>query len=139
MQELRDLAARHTRISNAIIGRMRLKPVLAGTQREEATNSSGCKRINSLQQPKDIVIVNDVHAYQLFGDEIVAAPENMSPELEGEHVSWTCKIQHHTEQNRFLRVTRVPILDHGHPRGMQPVQGEARVRPNNAFQIQWFD
>ena len=97
MQELCDLAARRTRISNDTTSKMMHNRVLLGSRRGETTNPDGRKRIYSLQQPKDIVIVNDVHAYQLFGDSIVAAPENMSCELESEHVSYTYEIQHHAD------------------------------------------
>ena len=85
LQELRDLAARHTHISNDTISRMRSKPVLLGVRREKTTNPDGWKNTDSLWESKEIVIVNDIQAYQLFGDSIVAAPQNMPPELEGEN------------------------------------------------------
>lgn len=85
LQELRDLAARHTRIPNNTISKMRLKPVLLGAQREKTTNTDGWNNNYSLFEPREIVIVNDIHTYQLFSDLIVAAPQNMPAELEGKY------------------------------------------------------
>ena len=64
---------------------MRLKPVLLGVRREKITNPDGWKDTDLLWEPKEIVIVNDIDTYQLFGDSIVAAPQHMPPELEGEN------------------------------------------------------
>ena len=64
---------------------MRSKPVLLGIRREKTTNTDEWKKAYSLREPKEIVIVNDIHTYQLFDDSIVVAPQDMPPELEGEN------------------------------------------------------
>ncbi|KAH0828805.1 hypothetical protein J3R83DRAFT_3253 [Lanmaoa asiatica] len=91
LQELRDLAARHTRISNDTISKMRFKPVLLGTRHDKTVNTRGWKNTWALWEPREIVIVDDIHTYQLFSDSIIAAPRDMPPELEQFYVLLGCK------------------------------------------------
>lgn len=61
---------------------MRFKPVLLGVRRETTTSADKWENTYLLRQPREIVIVDDMHAYQLFGDSITAAPRDMPLELE---------------------------------------------------------
>ncbi|KAI9455535.1 hypothetical protein HD554DRAFT_273220 [Boletus coccyginus] len=88
LQELRDLAARSTRISSDIISKMMSKPVLLGMRHN---NSDARKNTYSLWKPTEIVIVDDIHTYRLFGDLITAAPRDMHPELEEFYVLLGCR------------------------------------------------
>jgi len=91
LQELRDLAARSSRISSDTIRKMMFKPVLLGMRHEKTMDPDVRKDTYSLWEPTEIVIVDDVHSYQLFDDLIIAAPRDMPPELEGEDKFQPCR------------------------------------------------
>lgn len=82
LKEVRELAVRQTRVPNHTLSKMRGKPVLLGVQREKNTNPDRWEDTYKLREPSEIVIVDDVAAYQIFDDSLVIAPRDVAPELE---------------------------------------------------------
>ncbi|KAF8555454.1 hypothetical protein OG21DRAFT_1483894 [Imleria badia] len=132
LQEVGDLASRHTRIPNSTVSKMRSEPVLLGVRRETTSSPERWETIYLLQEPREIVIVDDIHAYQLFGDSIIAAPRDMPPELERFYVLLGCQYLstavseqcnesreiHDTEtcsKFRTLVLQRLPLFLHHYP------------------------
>jgi len=122
LQELRDLAARSSRISSGTLGKMRSKPVLLGMRHEKTMDSDVRKNTHSLWMPTEIVIVDDIQTYQLFDDLIIAAPRDMPPELEGEDKFQPYKNVLLIECNRVLCVTRVRTFDQSRSGAMPRVR-----------------
>jgi hypothetical protein len=81
LRELHLIASENPSVLNEIVGIMKARPVLLGTikkpQAEEASYV--------LKKPREIVIVNDEQIFQPFAHSIVAAPRNISRELEGDN------------------------------------------------------
>ncbi|KAH0828719.1 hypothetical protein J3R83DRAFT_3128 [Lanmaoa asiatica] len=81
LQELRDLAAWRSRISNDTVNKMMLRPVLLSERGAKTTNLDKLENY-PLWEPEEIVIVDDINTYQLFDGSVIAAPQDMSPELD---------------------------------------------------------
>lgn len=73
MTQLRNLAVNQKRISNLILSKMKSTSVLLGKK------VKGPHGLNShtheLRSAKEIVIADDVNAYQLFRDDVFIAPQ----------------------------------------------------------------
>ena len=87
--ELRNLAVNWERLSTETILLMRRSNIVLGSRRVKKSNDKASSEgdedewdlQDELLQAKQVVIVDDTNAYQLFGDRIFCAPqENM---LEG--------------------------------------------------------
>lgn len=72
LAELRSLAVNKHRIPNITLSKMKLKPVLLGTK---AKSQQGWDYVHELRKPKEIVIADDINAYQLFRDAVFVAPQ----------------------------------------------------------------
>ena len=73
LTQLRNLAVNQKRISNLILSKMRSTSVLLGKK------VKGPHGLNShaheMRSPKEIVIADDINAYQLFRDAVFIAPQ----------------------------------------------------------------
>lgn len=82
LTELRSLAVNKHRIPNITLSKMKLKSVLLGTK---AKGQQGWDYVHELRKPKEIVIADDINAYQLFRDAVFVAPQEEL--LEGSYTS----------------------------------------------------
>lgn len=121
MAELRDLASRSRRIPNITLSKMMSKPILLGICRKKPSNGGNWEYEHALRAPAEIVIADDMNSYQLFGDAIFVAPQ----ELEGARrfciSSRVCLKSHH----RLLRALGVSSTEHRSPREVQSIEGDA--------------
>ena len=63
---------------------MMSKPILLGIRCKKNTDGGECEDIRALREPREIVVVDDMNSYKLFGDIIFVAPRDSG--LEGAHV-----------------------------------------------------
>ena len=82
LTELRSLAVNKHRIPNITLSKMKLKSVLLGTK---AKGQQGWDYVHELRKPREIVIADDINAYQLFRDAVFVAPQEEL--LEGSYKS----------------------------------------------------
>ncbi|TFK44587.1 hypothetical protein BDQ12DRAFT_730629 [Crucibulum laeve] len=141
LAELRNIAVNSRLLSSGTITRMKAAPVLLGSQRKPR-NPSTPKDINDddfgddewdrlydLKKADQIIIEDDTHAYQAFGDQLFIAPQEEILEafylqLGSRRLSSLVKEEYHTsselmtskvgEETRSLILERLPLFLHEH-------------------------
>lgn len=105
--ELRNVAVNRRLILPSTLSRMKKAPILLCSQRKlQDSSAKGHKRSNSveldeedwvlqydLRKPDQVVIADDTHAYQFFGDSIFCAPQEDL--LEGRFLSFAYQVLLH--------------------------------------------
>jgi hypothetical protein len=77
LSQLRELALDRNKLENGTILRMTLSKMLLGSRRVKSAGVNASMELqDKLLQPSEVVIVDDVNAYHLFGDHIFRAPQD---------------------------------------------------------------
>ncbi|KAI9569178.1 hypothetical protein HD554DRAFT_622562 [Boletus coccyginus] len=87
LAELRNLAVNSHAITIGTMSKLKISPILLGIRRQKALKTfldhsslaewdeEGWEDLHDLRKPSEIVIADNTNAYHLFGDSIIAAPQ----------------------------------------------------------------
>ncbi|KAF8972951.1 hypothetical protein BDZ97DRAFT_1778504 [Flammula alnicola] len=137
LSELRNLAVNAKSISSGTMLRMKKSPILLGLQRKPRKQSKPTDDWDEdewdiayeLKKPNEIIIADDTHAYQAFGDSLVTAPqediiEEFYSNLGSPRLSKVVKEEYQTTgelhdskaamETRSLILERLPLFLHEH-------------------------
>ncbi|KAG2126877.1 uncharacterized protein EDB93DRAFT_1257371 [Suillus bovinus] len=131
--ELRNLAVNARLLSTSALARMRVSPILLGFRRQRKSRKESNKALNldeedwellyDLRKPLDVVIADDINAYQMFGESIYTAPQEDLVESskrlsvivkEDYRVNSEMKHNKSAVDTRALLLERLPLFLHEH-------------------------
>ncbi|KIJ62083.1 hypothetical protein HYDPIDRAFT_176650 [Hydnomerulius pinastri MD-312] len=162
LAELRNLAVNSRFLPSATLSKMKISPILLGIRRQKSTKGTlekliewdedGWEQIHALRKPRDIIIADDTHVYQLFGDSIFAAPqedllEGFYEALGSKRLSAVVKEDYKVSDEllntntateiRALVLERLPLFLHEHTHTRTKVSASWLASPQN-FKVKVF-